>query len=206
VGILVRYLAPAAAGSAFTYSVERRADGAFFDFELDVFRPLDDILPQATTRPLIYYDAGSVAAHFEQADDSGAYTFRVYDVGHGSKLVAELPVPAWKKDGRKMEPSYRMGKKFFNGKAIDARYRLTFYGNDGFTVHTATLWEDGTSSCNCPRWTRKTTQERGCPHSQRALTLVANVDETGEQPEPPEPKSTPRTTNPFRRRSRPVDT
>jgi hypothetical protein len=207
VGILVRYMAPAAAGTAFAYSVERRADKAFFDFELGVFRPLGAIPTGAITRPLTYHDAESVADHFEQADDSAAYIFRVYDFSRGGKLVAKLPVPAGSAVGRRsnVEPSYRTGKKFIGNKAIDARYRLTVYGDDGFTVHTATLWEDGTSSCNCPRWGPKVDGKRQCKHSVRALTLTANIDETGDQPEPPAPKVQP-ATNPFRRRSRPVDT
>ena len=48
-GIMIRYLVPAAAGPAFAYSVERQEDELFFDFELGVFRPLDDISAHAIT-------------------------------------------------------------------------------------------------------------------------------------------------------------
>lgn len=212
-GIDIRYLAPAAAGTAFAYSVERHADEAFFDFELDMFRRLDDIPVHAVTRPLIYYDDGAVAAHFEQVEEGARYTFRIHHVGVGNKIIAELPITILRSEGRgatikgeeHMEPSYRAGKKFIGNQAIEARHRLTFYGNDGFTVHTATLWDDGTSSCNCPRWGPKVDGRRQCVHSVRALALTANIDETGDQPEPPAPKPQ-RGTNPFRRRSRPVDT
>jgi hypothetical protein len=212
VGIMIRYLAPAAAGSAFAYSVERRIDEVFFDFDLGIFRPLNDISPRAVFSPLFYHD-GAVTADFDYADAGEMYIIRVHHTGQNGKIVAELPLTAvgeadhvsTRKGVQHMEPSFRSGKKFFNGKVIEAKYRLTFYGNDGFTVHTATLWEDGTASCNCPQWIKKVTEERRCRHTVRALALTCNVDETGEQPAPPPPKVQ-RETNPFRRRSRPVDT
>jgi hypothetical protein len=213
VGITIRYLEPAAAGASFTYSVERREDEAFFDFKLGGFRLLGDIEARALTAPLIYHD-GAATAEFNHDVDGEAYIVRIHRVGMGDRIVAEIPLTVQdgegqcldSKGGLDMEPSYRAGKKFLGGEVIEATYRLTFYGNDGFTIHTATLWDDGTTSCNCPRWTKKMQgMERGCPHSVRAQSLTANIDETGERPVAP-PPTVPRETNPFRRRSRSVDT
>ena len=201
-GIEIRYVAPAAAGTRFTYSVQRRADGSFFDFERGIYRPLGDIAPRATAAAMAYrkWVATATFSHLVAGEE---YIIRVR--GRADAVVAVLPITAAAEGGQPMEPSYRAGKKFVDGKAIEAEARLTFYGNDGFTIHTATLWADGTSSCNCPRWTKKDGPVRRCPHSDRALTLIANVDETGERPEPPAP-ATQEATSPFRRRSRHVDT
>ena len=103
-----------------------------------------------------------------------------------------------------MQPTFKRGRKFLGDKEIAARHRLVFYASDGCTINTATLWEDGTSSCNCRGWIF----HKKCKHAARALSLTANLDETGEQssrPTPPAPAS-PCATNPFRRRSRSVDT
>jgi hypothetical protein len=205
-GITIRYTAPVKPGATVAYSVERREDGAYFDFVLCAFRPYKDIPKSATTGAMVLHEEVRYA-EFKHAKAGKEYIIRVHD-GPGGKPIAELPVTAnagHEQKGYQKEPSYRSGKKFVDGKAIEAKYRLTFHGNDGFTVHTATLWEDGTSSCNCPQWTKKTTRVRGCRHSERALTLTANIDETGEQPEPPAPKG-PQGPTPFKRRSRPVDT
>ena len=175
-GITIRYLVPAAAGPAFTYSVERPEDETFFDFKRCMFRLLGDIPAHAVTAPLIYYD-GAATAEFSHDVDGEAYIIHVYRVGLGDRVVASIPLTVQDGEGRRserkgepdMEPSYRAGKKFLGGEVIEATYRLTFYGNDGFTIHTATLWDDGTTSCNCPRWTKKMQgMERGCPHSVRA--------------------------------------
>ena len=218
--INIYYSVPAAAGTAFTYSVERQADKAFFDFELRVFRPVANIPMHAFTKPLNYHN-GIVADDFNYDEDGEVYIVRLHNVGQDGKVTIGKPVTSQrgqdqgptKEGGKHMEPTYRAGKKFIGSQVIEAKYRFTFHGNDGFTVHTATLWDDGTSSCNCPRWTKKLQgQDRGCPHSQRALSLTANVDETGEQPDKPATAGTPptsagqRTTNPFQRRSRSVDT
>lgn len=205
-GITIRYTAPVATSAIVTYSVERREDGAFFDFDLRVFRPYKDIPKHVTTGAMLV-SAGAMSAEFNYAKVGKEYIIRVHD-GPGGKPIAELPVTAnaaQAQGGYQKEPSYRGGKKFVDGKAIEAKYRLTFYGNDGFTVHTATLWEDGTSSCNCPQWIKKTTKVRGCRHSLRAMDLTANIDETGEQPDPPKPDE-PKATSPFKRRPRSVDT
>ena len=158
------------------------------------------------------HDSGTAAADFDHVEDGEAYIVRVHHVG--GEIIAELPLTIWldegyvatSEGGRYMEPSYRAGKKFVDGKTIEAKYRLTVYGDDGFTIHTATLWEDGTTSCNCPRWGPKIDGRRRCPHSLRALTLTANVDETGEQPDQAGDRRLSGRTNPFRRRSRSVDT
>ncbi len=74
---------------------------------------------------------------------------------------------------------YRHGKKYDNGKEISAVCRLIFYADDGETVHTATRWEDGTTSCNCPRWTRYSRSDnRDCAHATRVAFLTKTLDET----------------------------
>jgi hypothetical protein len=213
VGITVSYLAPAAAGATFAYSVERQADGKFFDFTLNTFRHSALVLTAARTRPLVPRDEFmDMAAEFAHVEDGATYIIRIHRTDRVTRIVAALPVTVWfagdrvttVEEGQLVEPSYRAGKKFFEGRTIEAKWRLTFYGDDGFTIHTATLWEDATSSCNCPRWCRKMQgQRRSCPHAERALTLTANVDETGAQPAVP---SAPPPPVPPRQRSRPVDT
>jgi hypothetical protein len=210
VGIEIRYLAPAAAGSAFAYSVERREDRLLFDFELCVFRRLKDIPSHAVTELMIYHD-GTASANFNHLEEGKKYIFRVHRIGQVDKIIATLPVTACtdhyispSEGGQDMEPSYRSGKKFIDNRVVEARYRLTVYGDDGFTIHTATLWEDGTTSCNCPRWGPKVDGKRRCIHSVRAQELTDNVDETGERP-PPAPKVS-KKIDPVQRRSRPVDT
>ena len=104
-----------------------------------------------------------------------------------------------------MKALYRKGAKLIGNQVIAARYRLVFYASDGCTINTATLWEDGTSSCNCKGWRF----HRTCKHSIRALDLTGNLDETGERREHPTsdaPEKPTRATSPFRRRTRPVDT
>lgn len=214
-GITIRYLEPAAAGTPLIYSIERRADGEFFDFVLNTFRPREKIPAYAITRPLVNHPNGhAMHAQFDDVELGKVYIVRVYRADQKGRPIVELPVTVvqYREDsasasGEKenMEPSYRSGKKFMGGKVIEARYRYTFHGDDGFTVHTATLWEDGTSSCNCPRWGPKQRDgTRSCAHSRRVLELTDNLDETGAQAKP-RPASAPgaRTVS---RRSRIVDT
>jgi hypothetical protein len=223
VGIEIRYEEPAETGGSFTYSVQRRADGAVFDFGLAMFRILRGRLPRSAAAPLVRLGRAA-SARFDHMKAGEDYIIRIHEAG---RIIADLPLtagpadcgPSWAPpvsapQGQgvpHMADSYRGGKKYADGRTIEAVHRLTFHGDDGFTVHTATLWADGTSSCNCPRWCKK--QEgmaRGCPHSDRAMTLTANVDETREQPEPappPEPAAPPApASNPFRPRRRTVDT
>ena len=201
-GIKIIYEVPAAAGTAFTYSVQRHEDGAFFDFEQKTFRPLECIAPHAARR-LLRRGVRGLFANFKHSEVGKKYIILVVEASPHGSIIAEVPVTDYGK-GQHMDPSYRKGKKFVDGKAIDAKYRLVVFGDDGSTVYTATLWEDGTTSCNCPRWGPKQPGlGRRCIHSVRAAKLTANVDETGEQPGPPPP--TPGN-NPFRRRSRSIDT
>lgn len=104
--------------------------------------------------------------------------------------------------------TFHGGQKFIGSLAISARYRLTCFGSDGVTIYTATLWADGTSSCNCPAWRFERNGVRKCKHATRALSLTADVDETGGQarPTPAAAEEPVQGTNPFRRRSRQVDT
>ena len=206
-GLKIRYLAPAAAGVSFAYAVQRREDGAYFDFEQGVYRPLKGVSQQAPTAPLVREGEAAVA-EFHHLNIGKQYTIRIIDRGPHGEITYDFPITAdadsCGEGGEHVEPSYRHGKKFLDGKTIEARFRLTVHGDDGFTVHTATLWEDGTTSCNCPRWgPHKRGEQRRCPHSIRAATLTANVDETREQPEPTPAAPA---TSPFRRRSRTVDT
>jgi hypothetical protein len=103
-----------------------------------------------------------------------------------------------------MQPTYRRGKKFIGSQEIGAKHRLIFYASDGCTINTATLWVDGTASCNCPGWRF----HRKCKHSARALNLTATVDETGgpDRSTSAAPEEPPRGTTPFKRRTRSVDT
>ncbi len=103
-----------------------------------------------------------------------------------------------------MKATYWRGKKLLNGQTIAARHRLVFYASDGRSINTATLWEDGTTSCNCKGWCFR----QKCKHATRALALTADVDETGERPDPaPTAQDGPaHGTTPFRRRTRSVDT
>jgi len=103
-----------------------------------------------------------------------------------------------------MGATFKRGKKFLDGQEIEARHRLVFYASDGCTINTATLWVDGTTSCNCPGWSFR----KKCKHADRALHLTASIDETGELSSRPTSNAaeSPKATNPFRRRSRNVDT
>lgn len=203
-------------GLHLAYSVERVADGTFFDFQARAFRPLEDVDETDVTRPLPSRGRGEYGTEFKQVTDGSEYIVRVHDRGAASAIVAEMPVgiggarkmAELEEAARMPEPSYRQGKKYCQGQEIPARYRYTFFGNDGYTIHTAVLWEDGTSSCNCPRWTKKVPgSPRHCPHAERALTLTVNVDDTGTIPVPPTP-SAPGAAGPqsARRRQRTVDT
>jgi hypothetical protein len=211
VGLEIRYMAPPADGVTFAYSVQRRADGAYFDFEQGIYRPLASIPRHAATAPLVR-GGEAVVGHFGHLKLGEEYIVHLIENRPTGMVTYKWPITAdadscGSGGGVKhMEPSYSKGKKFLDGKAIEAKFRYTFHGDDGFTVHTATLWKDGTSSCNCPRWgPHKRGQERRCIHSDRALTLTANVDETGAQPDPPAAVPS-QATSPFRRRSRTVDT
>jgi hypothetical protein len=206
VGLEIRFVAPAEAGATFTYSVQRE-DGAYFDFEQGVYRQLRDTPQLANTRPLIH-NGDAAIAHFDHMKLGERYIIRITHGNPDGKITYEWPITAdadsCGEGGEHVEPSYRHGKKFLDGKTIEAKFRLTVHGDDGFTVHTATLWEDGTTSCNCPRWgPHKRGEQRRCPHSIRAATLTANIDETREQPGPTPAAPA---TSPFRRRSRTVDT
>jgi hypothetical protein len=78
-----------------------------------------------------------------------------------------------------MKPSFVRGKKLLDGKEIEAKHRLILYGSDGCSIYTATLWVDGTTSCNCPGWSFQHAKGRTCKHAKRAANLTASVDETG---------------------------
>ena len=101
-----------------------------------------------------------------------------------------------------MQPTFKKGKKIVGDKVIDAVHRLTFYASDGCTINTATLWADGTTSCNCMGWRFR----KSCKHAARAHFLTANVDETGEGRTPAAPEDVPRGTRPAGPRIRSVDT
>ena len=210
-GLKIRHWVPAVAGTRFTYSVERRADGEFFDFEQSVFRPLEHI-PSGATAGRMVRRGGAVIANFAHMEAGKEYIVRVQQINRdGPVTIVVLPIlNDWEEPvirGKRMGVAYRSGKKFLDGQVIEARHRYTFHGNDGFTVHTATLWEDGTSSCNCPRWGKSIDRfgNRSCVHSERAATLTENIDETGAQPDLPSPAMS-QTTSPFRRRRRSIDT
>jgi hypothetical protein len=80
--------------------------------------------------------------------------------------------------------SYLNGKKQEGGRTIEPVARLVTYSSDQFTRYTATRWEDGTTSCNCPGWTRGEPKSdfRGCKHSKRVATMTEDLDETASKP------------------------
>jgi hypothetical protein len=108
-----------------------------------------------------------------------------------------------------VKPTFRDGKMFVGGEEVKPRHYLTCYGSNGVTIYTAILWADGTTSCNCPAWRFEKKGVRKCKHSERAGALTADVDETDTRPTHPTPAAageSPQGTNPFRRRTRSVDT
>jgi hypothetical protein len=107
-----------------------------------------------------------------------------------------------------VKPSFKKGKKYIGSKVVEAKHRLFTYGSDGETVYTATLWLDGTTSCNCPAWRFAKGDTRKCKHSERAASLTATVDETGQMTKATTPAAQEQShgTTPFKRRSRTVDT
>lgn len=107
-----------------------------------------------------------------------------------------------------MKPAFKRGKKLLDGKEIEAKHRLILYGSDGISIYTATLWADGTTSCNCPGWSFQHAKGKTCKHAKRAESLTATIDETGGPDRSTSAVSgeSPRGTSPFKRRSRSVDT
>lgn len=107
-----------------------------------------------------------------------------------------------------MKPAFKRGKKFLDDKEIEAKHRLILYGSDGVSIYTATLWADGTTSCNCPGWSFQHAKGGTCKHAKRAAGLTTTVDETGgpdRSTSDAADRSSHRTT-PFKRRTRSVDT
>lgn len=201
-------------GRQLAYSVERIDDGLYFDFSANEFSSLDVIADFYSACSLPHLGEGTYGTEFTEITDGSEYMVRVHDRAAGLAVVAEMPVGiggarrvAELEEAASMpQPSFRKGKKYHEGREISARYRYTFYGDDGYTVHTATLWEDGTSSCNCTRWIKqKVGEERNCPHAERALTLTANLDDTGTIPVPTTPPTGTAGTAEARRRQRRVD-
>lgn len=109
-----------------------------------------------------------------------------------------------------MKSSFSNGKKITNGKVIEPKYYLNTRSSNGRTVYTTILWADGDTSCDCPAWRfEKKDGTRHCKHLKQAAALTADLDETGTQPARTTSASTEepsRRTNPFKRRSRQVDT
>jgi hypothetical protein len=96
VGIEIRYQVPASAGTVYVYSVQRCADGAFFDFECGAFRPIDDIPPRALVERMAYH-GGVATAGFAGMDVHEAYHILIHD--RDGRVVAERsPVPGhWRR-------------------------------------------------------------------------------------------------------------
>jgi hypothetical protein len=105
-------------------------------------------------------------------------------------------------------PSFKRGKKLLDGKEIEAKHRLILYGSDGVSIYTATLWVDGTTSCNCPGWRFPRKGGRTCKHAERAKNLTTTIDETGgpDRSTSAATESPSRGISPFKRRTRSVDT
>ena len=106
-----------------------------------------------------------------------------------------------------MKPSFRRGKKFLGDETVEPKHRLITFGSDGVTVYTATLWVDGTTSCNCPAWRFAKGDTRKCKHSLRAASLTATIDETGTiRAISAATEESQMGSSPFKRRTRSVDT
>jgi hypothetical protein len=105
-----------------------------------------------------------------------------------------------------MATTFKDGKKYVAGVEVRVKHRLTCFGSDGNTIYTATLWADGEASCNCPAWRFERKGKRGCKHATRAMTLTADVDETGGLGRTAAAAEPDLGTTPFKRRTRSVDT
>ena len=106
-----------------------------------------------------------------------------------------------------MEATFRNGKKYVGGTVVEARHTLTTFSSNGVTKYTAVLWEDGTTSCNCPGWWSRKAKGLTCKHAARAEKLTTTVDETSGYEVPTSAAGKPQQgTTPFKRRTRSVDT
>jgi hypothetical protein len=90
---MIHHLAPPRSGRrVYTFSVQRREDGALFDFEQSAFRPSGDVPPQAVTKPMVCQGRDSYAA-FDHMKDGEKFIISIYDIKLCA-VVAELPVPS----------------------------------------------------------------------------------------------------------------
>lgn len=61
------------------------------------------------------------------------------------------------------------GAKFIDQQRVQAKKRHEHLSSDGVTKYTATEWEDGTWSCNCPGWANR----KKCKHIGGGVSAVA---------------------------------
>lgn len=65
--------------------------------------------------------------------------------------------------------SFKRGQKYVDGRALRAIVLDEYLSRtDGTTKHTATLWNDGSVSCNCKGWVfnHKKKGDRACHHAR----------------------------------------
>jgi hypothetical protein len=61
---------------------------------------------------------------------------------------------------------FKNGVKYTDdGKAVRPDRIAEYESSNGVTVYSATLWQDGTASCNCPGWSNRKT----CKHAKDVL-------------------------------------
>lgn len=85
-----------------------------------------------------------------------------------------------------MSTYFHDGQKITDGKRFDALRTEDFTSSNGVTIYTATLWEDHTTSCNCPGWAIRKT----CKHTK---TLGSRPDRSVRtRPATPTPPPRPR--------------
>jgi hypothetical protein len=63
-----------------------------------------------------------------------------------------------------MPTSFRNGMKYVDGTVYCAVRHVEVLSSNGHTVYTASLWQDGTTSCNCPGWAMR----KRCRHEAEA--------------------------------------
>lgn len=82
---------------------------------------------------------------------------------------------------------FQDGQKITDGQRFDAIRTEDFTSSNGVTIYTATLWEDHTTSCNCPGWAIRKT----CKHTKTFIRPGRPVHTRSVTPTPP-PRPRPR--------------
>jgi hypothetical protein len=133
VSLEIRYMASAACGFTFAYSVQRRADGTFFDFERKVFRPLESIPRHAATAPLVW-DGEVHAADFDYLKLGEKYIVRLLENRPTYVATYEWPIIADANScgsgGRVMQPvSYQPRPVSYQPRPDRRRTKIVINGD-----------------------------------------------------------------------------